>query len=330
MEPHSYVTTGPLRLYTAGRAQHILPVSSHPALNRKRPPPQLGACAQAAAAAASPFPRSSSCRRRRACALFLLLLPPPRARRLAKSRETVRGARCEAATPSFPSSPSGSAAAVVFAMSAVGTLAFDEYGRPFLILKDQERKTRSTGLEALKVAGGDGDGGGGGGAAAAARRHDRLAPAPRAAAGSSLVAATRSCSYAGGPLKAPLRGGGGMCVVAAMAMMKNPPSSPPPLGAISAPLEAGERSDASSQRARLAWLLGPEGRGVGRAMATAGVGGAGPVPSQDPGSGLAISVISHVARGAADPREQPLPCEASVAYLRTGCCRMPEISSECL
>lgn len=36
-------------------------------------------------------------------------------------------------------------------MSAMGTLAFDEYGRPFLILKDQDRKTRSTGLEALKV-----------------------------------------------------------------------------------------------------------------------------------------------------------------------------------
>jgi len=38
-------------------------------------------------------------------------------------------------------------------MSAVGTLAFDEYGRPFLILKDQERKTRLMGLEALKVSG---------------------------------------------------------------------------------------------------------------------------------------------------------------------------------
>lgn len=36
-------------------------------------------------------------------------------------------------------------------MSAMGTLAFDEYGRPFLILKDQERKTRLMGLEALKV-----------------------------------------------------------------------------------------------------------------------------------------------------------------------------------
>lgn len=36
-------------------------------------------------------------------------------------------------------------------MSAMGTLAFDEYGRPFLILKDQERKSRTTGLEALKV-----------------------------------------------------------------------------------------------------------------------------------------------------------------------------------
>uniref|UniRef100_A0A8C2V864 T-complex protein 1 subunit epsilon n=1 Tax=Chinchilla lanigera TaxID=34839 RepID=A0A8C2V864_CHILA len=35
-------------------------------------------------------------------------------------------------------------------MTSVGTLAFDEYGRPFLIIKDQERKTRLMGLEALK------------------------------------------------------------------------------------------------------------------------------------------------------------------------------------
>lgn len=45
------------------------------------------------------------------------------------------------------------AAGRVVAMSAMGTLAFDEYGRPFLILKDQERKTRLMGLEALKVSG---------------------------------------------------------------------------------------------------------------------------------------------------------------------------------
>nr|DBA24727.1 TPA: hypothetical protein GDO54_012347 [Pyxicephalus adspersus] len=35
-------------------------------------------------------------------------------------------------------------------MSALGTLAFDEYGRPFIIIKDQERKSRLSGLEALK------------------------------------------------------------------------------------------------------------------------------------------------------------------------------------
>lgn len=35
-------------------------------------------------------------------------------------------------------------------MASVGTLAFDEYGRPFLIIKDQDRKTRLMGLEALK------------------------------------------------------------------------------------------------------------------------------------------------------------------------------------
>lgn len=38
-------------------------------------------------------------------------------------------------------------------MSSVGTLAFDEYGRPFLIIKDQDRKSRLMGLEALKVTG---------------------------------------------------------------------------------------------------------------------------------------------------------------------------------
>lgn len=32
----------------------------------------------------------------------------------------------------------------------LGTLAFDEYGRPFLIIKDQDRKSRLMGLEALK------------------------------------------------------------------------------------------------------------------------------------------------------------------------------------
>lgn len=35
-------------------------------------------------------------------------------------------------------------------MTAVGTLAFDEFGRPFLILKDQEKKTRLSGVEAIK------------------------------------------------------------------------------------------------------------------------------------------------------------------------------------
>lgn len=35
-------------------------------------------------------------------------------------------------------------------MAAVGTLAFDEYGRPFLILKDQEKQKRLTGLDAHK------------------------------------------------------------------------------------------------------------------------------------------------------------------------------------
>jgi len=36
-------------------------------------------------------------------------------------------------------------------MSAVGTVAFDEYGRPFIILRDQETKTRFSGLDAIKV-----------------------------------------------------------------------------------------------------------------------------------------------------------------------------------
>lgn len=35
-------------------------------------------------------------------------------------------------------------------MASVGTLAFDEYGRPFLIIKDQDRKSRLMGMEALK------------------------------------------------------------------------------------------------------------------------------------------------------------------------------------
>jgi hypothetical protein len=36
-------------------------------------------------------------------------------------------------------------------MSAQGSLAFDEYGRPFIIIRDQDKKKRLTGLEAHKV-----------------------------------------------------------------------------------------------------------------------------------------------------------------------------------
>lgn len=35
--------------------------------------------------------------------------------------------------------------------SAVGSLAFDEYGRPFLILRDQANQRRLTGKDAIKV-----------------------------------------------------------------------------------------------------------------------------------------------------------------------------------
>ena len=36
-------------------------------------------------------------------------------------------------------------------MASIGQVAFDEYGRPFLILKDQDKQKRLTGLEAHKV-----------------------------------------------------------------------------------------------------------------------------------------------------------------------------------
>lgn len=32
-----------------------------------------------------------------------------------------------------------------------GTVAFDEYGRPFIILRDQDSQKRLTGIAALKV-----------------------------------------------------------------------------------------------------------------------------------------------------------------------------------
>ena len=32
-----------------------------------------------------------------------------------------------------------------------GAVAFDEYGRPFIILRDQDRQKRLTGIDALKV-----------------------------------------------------------------------------------------------------------------------------------------------------------------------------------
>ncbi|KAH8022607.1 hypothetical protein HPB51_000907 [Rhipicephalus microplus] len=35
-------------------------------------------------------------------------------------------------------------------MNSLGTLTFDEYGRPFIILKDQDKKKRLTGIDALK------------------------------------------------------------------------------------------------------------------------------------------------------------------------------------
>ena len=36
-------------------------------------------------------------------------------------------------------------------MSAIGSLAFDEFGRPFLILRDQESQKRLSGKDAIKV-----------------------------------------------------------------------------------------------------------------------------------------------------------------------------------
>lgn len=32
-----------------------------------------------------------------------------------------------------------------------GAVAFDEYGRPFIILRDQDKQKRLTGIDALKV-----------------------------------------------------------------------------------------------------------------------------------------------------------------------------------
>lgn len=37
-------------------------------------------------------------------------------------------------------------------MTAIpGTVAFDEYGRPFIILRNQEKQKRLTGTDAIKV-----------------------------------------------------------------------------------------------------------------------------------------------------------------------------------
>ena len=40
---------------------------------------------------------------------------------------------------------------IKMAGAAVGSLAFDEYGRPFLILRDQNNQNRITGKDAIKV-----------------------------------------------------------------------------------------------------------------------------------------------------------------------------------
>ena len=37
------------------------------------------------------------------------------------------------------------------ANNAMGSLAFDEYGRPFLIMRNQENESRLTGKDAIKV-----------------------------------------------------------------------------------------------------------------------------------------------------------------------------------
>ena len=36
-------------------------------------------------------------------------------------------------------------------MASMGSLAFDEYGRPFIVLRDQEQQTRLSGTDAIKV-----------------------------------------------------------------------------------------------------------------------------------------------------------------------------------
>ncbi|MPC17227.1 T-complex protein 1 subunit epsilon [Portunus trituberculatus] len=38
-------------------------------------------------------------------------------------------------------------------MTAMGQLVFDEYGKPIIILKDQDQQKRLTGIDALKVRG---------------------------------------------------------------------------------------------------------------------------------------------------------------------------------
>lgn len=57
---------------------------------------------------------------------------------------------CVSLFPSGPRRLLESACRSSSTMASVGTLAFDEYGRPFLIIKDQDRKSRLMGLEALK------------------------------------------------------------------------------------------------------------------------------------------------------------------------------------
>ena len=48
-------------------------------------------------------------------------------------------------------------------MASRGQVAFDEFGRPFIILRDQDKQKRLIGLEAQKVNKQSGRDGGGGG-----------------------------------------------------------------------------------------------------------------------------------------------------------------------
>ncbi len=63
----------------------------------------------------------------------------------------IEACSCAIFVRKYLSKPDSETISIVMTSQSVGSLAFDEYGRPFLILRDQGNQKRLTGKDAIKV-----------------------------------------------------------------------------------------------------------------------------------------------------------------------------------